>query len=160
MNLYEACINLDLWHVAKARAEVWAISKSGGSDASLDSLKLIAKDKFRELALIHHPDKGGTNSDYIEIQESYDMVKKASTKDFIRALEVEIESSIVQYKPGSPECRECSRWSSIFQACITSTCTGFRKHAIPSKSKRWTRESLQGSGFFSRRSRDLGQATG
>jgi DnaJ-class molecular chaperone len=149
-----------MWRVVKARAQVWAISKQGGSDASLESLRLIAKQKFRELVMIHHPDKGGTNSDYIEIQEAYNIIKSAERKDFIRALDIEAESNIIQHKPGSSECKQCSRWSSIFQACITSTCTGFRKHAISNKYKRWTRKNLQSSGFFSKGSRDLGQVTG
>lgn len=124
MNLYEACVNLDVWRVVKAYAEVWSISKSHNG-YSVDNLKSIIKTKFKQLAIQHHPDVGGDNDVYLNIKESYDIIKKSTVNDFISSLNNE-KSNIIYLKSGSCECEKCVKWSNITSMCITSTCTGFK----------------------------------
>jgi len=162
MNLYDACVVLSLWHVVKARAQVWAISTSDHSIALSDT-KVLAKNKFKELALQHHPDKGGQNSAYLEIQEAHELIKSATLSDFINVLGLEPKNDTKFCTPGSMECMACNKWSDVVKICITTTCTGFKQHEKSIRSKfdirRKAFTGVQTSGFFTRGSQDLGQET-
>ncbi len=125
MTLYQACIALDIWGAVKARAQVWSMSSIGNEADMLDILYAIAKTSFHKLALAHHPDKGGSTNRYLQFEGAYNKVKASRAQDFIDALQDESKVTMVTYKPGSNECRSCSRWSAIFDACITDTCSGF-----------------------------------
>ena len=124
MTVYEACIALGIWHIAKPRAEVWYLA-SRGSPASVDDLRLIAKNSFTQLALKHHPDHGGSTDEYINIREAYDLLKSAEAKDFIIALDDERKHTAQYFTPGAAECKNCRKWSAIISGCLTSICTGF-----------------------------------
>ena len=150
MTLYEACMVLGIWHVAKARAEIWRLVKSIDTK-SLDDVKTIAKGKFRELAMLHHPDHGGDHGAYVKIQAAYDLVNAATTNAFVNALDVERELQITRHKPGSPECVSCGKWSSVTGACMTTTCSGYENVSQPKIKKNL-------SGFFDRGSQGLEQA--
>jgi hypothetical protein len=124
-------VALDIWHVAKARAEIWRLVKSVDTK-SLDDVKAIAKGKFREMAMVHHPDHGGDHNAYIKIQAAYDIIDAATIHSFISALDTERELQTSYHKPGSPECVSCGKWSSVIGGCMTTTCTGYvsqRKNA-------------------------------
>ena len=125
MNLYDACIVLDLWHVVKARAQVWSISTSNHATA-LNEIGDKAKNRFRELALQYHPDKGGDGNKYLEIQEAYDLIKSATVSGIIDTLKIEASTNIEHFTPGNIECENCSKWSSLIKVCATHTCTGFK----------------------------------
>lgn len=43
--------------------------------------KLEIKAKFKKLSLLHHPDKGGDTSKFIQIREAYEELMKESPKD-------------------------------------------------------------------------------
>jgi hypothetical protein len=152
MNLYEACINLGIWHIAKARAEIWSLSETRGSSASLDDLKGQIKTQCKKLAMVFHPDVGGNHGDMAKIQESHNLVKKATTHDFINALDIAKEVEIVLYEPGSLNCKQCRKWSDMLNICSTENCTGFNQlRRLPGK-KIWSR-NIQNSSFFSKGSR-------
>jgi len=122
MNLYEACKILSIWPIAKARAEVWSMSHI--NDSSLIDLKDRAKTAFRRLALKYHPDKGGNQSKYLEIQEAFNLIKGSTGQSIIEALNIE-KNVIAKYcEPGAEECWECVKWSSMIHSCLTIQCTG------------------------------------
>jgi len=152
MNLYDACIVLNLWHVVKARAQVWSISTSDHSMA-LSDIKDRAKTRFRELALQHHPDRGGDNNKYLEIQEAHELIKSATVSGFIDTLPIEASMGIKYYTPGDMECADCSKWSELIKVCATSSCTGF-KHCKQEVSgnphiRRKIYQGVQSNNFFS-----------
>lgn len=124
MNIYSACIRLNIWNVVKARVEVWAITESCNNE-SLDELKLTAKKAFKNLCMDHHPDKGGNHQNFLEIQMAFDLIKNATCNNFINALNEEKQSKIIYMNPGSEKCNSCRKWSNIVNACITITCSGF-----------------------------------
>ena len=134
MTLYEACVILGVWPMAKAHAQVWSMS-SGDHSSMLDEFKAKVKDKFRELALKHHPDKGGNNDEYVKIQFAHELVKASTVASLIWALESEKQASTKYYDPGSSECGNCSKWSDLVHACSTSSCTGFSEHSKRNKSR-------------------------
>jgi len=158
MNLYDACAILDLWYAIKARAQMWSISNC--RPTSLDEVRILVKNRFKELALQHHPDKGGDNSKYLEIQEAYELIKSASVPDFIHALSIEAANNIKYYTPGSQDCANCSKWSDVVCVCVTTTCTGFKQHekSICNKFglKQEVSKGIQGSSFLSGGSQELG----
>ena len=123
MNLYEACKNLGIWHIAKARAEVWSISNV--NEKSLEDLKNWAKTSFKRLAMEHHPDKGDDQNKYLDIQEAFNIIKEATGQAIINALDVEKKEIAEYYKPGTKKCWECTKWSSVICTCLTMRCTGF-----------------------------------
>lgn len=133
MNIYSACIRLNIWNVVKARAEVWAITKPCNNE-SLDELKLIAKKAFRTLCMEYHPDKGGSNQNFLDIQMAFDLIKDATYNNFINALNEEKQSKIIFMSPGSEKCGSCRKWSNLVSACITVTCSGFDE---PTKDSRF-----------------------
>ena len=159
MTLYEACVILGVWHIARARAEVWKLIKSVENKA-LEDMKTIIKSRFKAMANLYHPDHGGEHDKYIEIQKAHDIVDTASVQDFINALDSEIKLYIAYYKPGSNECLSCDKWSNVISACITTTCTGY-KNDVQRKDKVNQRgNSLSDSGFFKGRSETVGYTTG
>ena len=123
MNLYEACKILGIWHVAKARAEVWSISSA--NEDSLEDLKNLAKTAFKRLAMEHHPDKGGDQNNYLEIQEAFNLIKEVTAQAVIDALDIEKKETAEYYNPGIDKCWGCTKWSSMVHACLTIQCTGF-----------------------------------
>jgi len=125
MNLFSACIRLGIWNITKARAEVWSMSNLNTDNKLLSELLDIAKKSFKKLAMDHHPDRGGDNKNFIEIQEAYDIIKNATVGDFINSLDDEKKSSIKYFDPGSDNCKACNRWSNVIDMCITVTCSGF-----------------------------------
>lgn len=124
MNIYYACVILNIWSTVKARAEIWNITKSY-HDELLNDLKVIAKKSFLDLCMIHHPDKGGEHENYLIIKEAFDLIKNAKHKDFIEALNEEREFNTYYFNPGSSKCNNCRKWSNIVNSCITITCSGF-----------------------------------
>ena len=162
MNLYEACAVLGVWHVVKARVEVWSMSP-GDHTTALNELKSMVKDKFKELALEHHPDKGGNNEVWIKIQEAHDLIKSATIIKLMGALDIERKSSVKYCAPGSAECKSCSKWSDLANVCATSSCSGFKEYETPvfSEAKAWRkRPTVQNSSFFSGGSQELGRKAG
>jgi len=160
MNLYDACMILNLWHVVKARAQVWSISTSDHTIAFND-VKSQAKNKFKELALQHHPDKGGENAKYLEIQAAHELIKLATISDFINTLSIEAVNDTKYCAPGSTDCIKCSKWSEIVNVCVTTTCTGFKQNEKSIYGKFDVRQkaskNVQIGSFFSRGSKNLGQ---
>lgn len=126
MTIYEACVVLNIWPIVKVWAEVWSVSKDINKE-SLNNIKILAKDKFKQLAMIHHPDHGGDSNEYIKIKTSIDIIKNSTINDFISALDIEIENNKIYYKVGSIECNQCTKWSNIFNSCITTMCSGFKE---------------------------------
>lgn len=163
MNLYEACATLGVWHVVKARAEVWSVSP-GDHTTTLDELKSMIKDKFRELAMKLHPDKGGDNDGWVKIQEAHELIKSATVIGLVGALETEQLSGVKYHAPGSEVCNNCSKWSDIVQTCATASCTGFKErgtHVLLGKVQDWRKgKNPKNSGFFSGRGDGLERATG
>lgn len=131
MNLYKACIRLGIWPTVRSYAEMWSVDSNKNDISILEEVKDLAKRSFRKLSMEHHPDKGGDHNNFLEIQESFNKVKNSTIKCFISALDEELESNINYYEPGSDECKECSRWSSMVGMCITITCSGFQPSAKP-----------------------------
>lgn len=127
MNIYSACIRLGIWELAKARAGVWLLSNSSDHAKSLSDLKDVIKSYYKKLALSHHPDVGGDENNFLEIQAAYDMIKAANHNDFVNALDYEKKSLTKYYEPGANNCFECNRWSDITKSCITVTCSGFQE---------------------------------
>jgi len=160
MNLYRACIILNIWPIAKARSEIWQISNSNQS--SLNDLKKLAKKNFKKLATQRHPDIGGSSEAYIEIQQAYDTIKSATAVQFIRALKDEIEDSKIYYKSGDKACYDCKRWSDLARSCVMERCVGFelltKRHYVSgfNKARKQRNNKLQGQGSFSERGRGLG----
>lgn len=128
MNLYNACIRLGIWSMAKARAEVWSMSNNRTvHEESLSELRDLSRRSYRKLAMDHHPDRGGDRDNFIEIQSASELVKDATVRDFVDALDDEQRSSMVYFDPGSEACKKCSRWSDVISSCITATCSGFKE---------------------------------
>jgi hypothetical protein len=150
MNLYEACKALGIWHVAKARAEVWSMSSV--NEDSLVDLKGHAKSAFKRLAFDYHPDKGGDQDKYLEIQEAFDDIKAATCQAFIDALDIEKKETAEYYDPGSDRCWECTKWSSMVHSCLTIHCTGYE---APKKRKF---EGIRGQTQFAVQVDDVGFA--
>lgn len=123
MNLYKACVLLDVWHLAKARAEVWALSKSPSIESYLDLQKAI-KIAGRKLMVEHHPDKGGDHTKFTEIQSAYMLANNSTIIDYIGALSFE---EVNKFDPGSDECSDCKKWNDIFNVCMTVKCSGLER---------------------------------
>ena len=135
MNLLEACKTLSVWHIAKARANVWLINESDNID-SLNKLKSLINSKFKEIAREKHPDIGGDSEIYTNLQAAHNLIKESSTSDFISALREDIENSKQFHKPGSDECKECYKWNSFLSICSTTKCGGFdriSRASVPGK---------------------------
>lgn len=124
MNLYNACIRLDVWSAVKARAEVWSMCDSVGV-VELDTLHGIIKKAYHNLALKNHPDHGGDPNNYIEIKQAYELTQKSTINDFLHSLLEEEESSAIYFTPGDDMCKKCRRWNDMLNICIVTTCAGF-----------------------------------
>jgi len=164
MNVYLACEALDIWPIVKARAEVWSISSTANAKA-INNLKSIAKNKFKELAVVHHPDKGGENDKFIELQRAHDVIKNATIEQIIDSLKDEQESNRVYFEPGSLQCKDCTKWSDIVGLCITVSCTGFKSPKDSNvlgfnKIRRRQRTQVQSGSFIRKRSKGMGQTAG
>jgi hypothetical protein len=90
----------------------------------VDDLISIVKDKFHDLAMKHHPDRGGNSDEYIRVREAYELIKSSIANHFISALEDEKKANTKYFTPGSNECKNCRKWSSVISGCLTSICTG------------------------------------
>jgi hypothetical protein len=88
MTLYQACNVLNIWPVAKIWAEVW-FSSSYVDEKLVDNVVSVAKASFKQLAMIHHPDKGGESDNYVNIQNAYNVIKSATVNSFIDSLKEE-----------------------------------------------------------------------
>lgn len=128
MSLYVASIVLGVWPIIKACGEVWRISP-GDHTTALNDLKGLVKNRFKELAMLHHPDRGGDHSQYVGIQQAYDIVKSATISNIIDAIQEECKLAVQHYRAGSPECRSCSKWSDICGVCATTSCSGFSNYS-------------------------------
>ena len=125
MNIYEASINLGIWPMVKAHAEIWSVTKPG--ELLFQKFQDEIKKKYKEMAVISHPDRGGTDTSFMTVQKSYEILKYASVSDVIESLSHEKRSNIKIYHPGSDECPGCDKWSNILGMCIVGSCTGFER---------------------------------
>jgi len=130
MDLFVACIRLDVWEVAKTRATVWSMSQHPSVEA-LTELKEFAKRSFHKLAMSHHPDKGGDQQVFVEIQQAYELIESATADNFVHALRIEKSSTATYCQPGAEQCRSCRKWSDVVQSCITVTCSGYEEPRKP-----------------------------
>ncbi len=74
--------------MAKIWAEVW----SGAvyiNEESISDVISAAKGSFKQLVMVHHPDKGGDSDKYISITDAYDTIKSATISDFVDSLKEE-----------------------------------------------------------------------
>jgi len=134
MNVYEASINLGIWPMVKAHAEIWSVTKP--VEVLFQEFHNDIKKKYKEMVSISHPDKGGVESVFMLVQKSYEILKRAGVSDFIDSLAQEKVSTIQIYHPGSDQCPGCSKWSNILGMCIIGSCTGFEvKHGFRYKTK-------------------------
>jgi hypothetical protein len=113
----------------------------------------------------HHPDKGGSHEEYVNIQRAYETIKTATVAGFIEALELERQVLTKHYKPGAAECANCSKWSDVVKACATASCSGFKErgaNVLLGKIQNWRRQGTnpKNSGFFSGRGESLERTTG
>jgi len=163
MNIYLACEVLDIWPVVKARAEVWSVSNTV-NNKPINNLKAICKNKYKKLAAIHHPDKGGDQAKFIELQKAHDTIKDATVEQIIDSLKDEQECNRVFHESGSLQCKDCTKWSDIVGLCITVSCTGFKSpkdtNVLGFNNIRRQRTQVQSSSHYKRRSRRVGQTAG
>lgn len=124
MNLYEACIALGIWDVVRARAQVWSMVDQVAQE-SVDELQALAKSKFNDLALVHHPDKSGDSQEFMKLRAAAELIKMSSVQQFVDALEEEKRQNLQYFDPGSEECKSCTKWT-LLQTCSTGSCSGFK----------------------------------
>ena len=125
MNVYEASMNLGIWPMVKARAEIWSVTKP--NESVFADFQEAIKNKYKELMMVHHPDKGGETEECIKVQKAYELLKFSNINHFIDALAQEKKCNAKFYKPDSPECTSCEKWSAMMGLCMTTTCTGFEQ---------------------------------
>ena len=127
MNVFDACVRLGIWSQIKVGVEVWAFSKSAYDNAHLLTMKSIAKVAFKDLAMDHHPDRGGDPKIFLDIKSAYDIIIKSEFSDFVIALDNGKKSELVYFKSGSDQCNNCDKWGKLVDTCITMTCSGFEE---------------------------------
>jgi len=126
MTLRQACKLLGIWPIVEIWTKIWSNSRV---ISTTGNIIMSAKSNFKNLAMKHHPDKGGDHNVYVKIQEAFNMVKDATVNDFICMYREEGDKTDIFYKSGSQECLGCVKWSSIAKTCISNTCLGFKPSA-------------------------------
>lgn len=126
MTLYDACVLLDMIPQIKVLADMCV----NYDIFDKDKINEIAKEKFREMSLKCHTDLNPDreHSEFIEVKNAYDMILSIKKRDVNSLLEYIKMQSRPIYKPGSPECNNCSKWSTIVKSCSTADCTGYKQN--------------------------------
>jgi hypothetical protein len=127
MTILEACKELHIWDVVRGYAEVWL----GSNNSDSTKVKILAKNQFKQLARQYHPDMStGDNEKYLRISEALDIILNAKVTQIISALEEDRAADIKYYKPGDSQCRQCTKWNTMFDNCVFPACSGFDQNTF------------------------------